>query len=183
MELSEAIERRRSFRALEKVNVSEKEIESLAYSANLAPSCYNNHPWKFVFVYGSESLNRMHEVLSKGNEWAKKASMMIAVVGKKEDDCVIGKREYYQFDIGMSTGFLMLKATELGLVAHPIAGYSPEKAKEVLKIPNDYEVITLLSVGKKTENLDGLSENQKESEKKRPERPAPEEFAYKNLFR
>jgi len=70
----------------------------------------------------------------------------------------------------MATSALMLQAVELGLVAHPIAGYSPEKVKEVLGIPEENMVITLVIVGKKSDDLSGLAGHQLESEKARPER-------------
>ena len=39
---------------------------------------------------------------------------------------------------------LILRATELGLVAHPIAGFSPRKAREILGIPDSAQVITFI---------------------------------------
>jgi nitroreductase len=121
----------------------------------------------------------MHEALSTGNEWAKKASMIIAVLGKKEDDCIIRDRIYYQFDIGMATSAIILRATELGLVAHPIAGYSPKKTREILGIPENIDVITLVIVGKHSDKIDlVLSEKQVEAEKERPMRKAIDEFVY-----
>jgi nitroreductase len=60
----------------------------------------------------------------------------------------------------------------MNLVAHPIAGYSPEKVKEILKIPEDFNVITLIIVGKKSEKENNglLNPHQVEAEKQRPER-------------
>jgi len=172
MNVKEAIEKRRAFRALEPVEISDETMEQLASAAQLMPSCFNNQPWRMVFVRDKGALAKMHEALSTGNAWAKKASLIIAVFGKKDKDCILDEREYYLFDIGMAVSAIMLRATELGLVAHPIAGYSPEKVKEVLGIPGEYMVITLVNVGKKSADLSGLNEHQAESEKKRPERRA-----------
>jgi len=125
----------------------------------------------------------MHDALSNGNEWAKSASMIIAVFSKKEDDCLIHDREYFLFDTGMATGFLILRATELGLIAHPIAGYSPRKTREILNIPDNYNIISLIIVGKKSKDINPvLSEKQIEAEKKRPERKFFEEFIYLNKY-
>ena len=78
---------------------------------------------------------------------------------------------------------LVLRATELGLVAHPIAGYSPKKAKEVMKIPEEYQLITLVIVGKHSDEAkDILSEKQKKDEKRRPARKDIEEIAFHNEF-
>ena len=125
----------------------------------------------------------MKQVLSDGNTWAHDASMIIAVCCKKEDDCVIYDREYFLFDTGLATAFLVLQATELGLVAHPIAGYSPRKTRAVLHIPDAYQVITLVIIGKHADSLKpSLSEQQKKREYKRPERKPFSVFVHHNTF-
>lgn len=184
MDVFQAIEERRAYRSLEPVEITEETIRDLSNSAGLAPSCFNNQPCRFVFVHDPEVLENMQEALSKGNEWAYSASLIIAVFSKKEDDCIIREREYHQFDCGLAAGFLILRATELGLVAHPIAGYSPKKTKEILGIPEEYQVITLIIVGKHSEEISPvLSEKQVEWERKRPERLPFEKFTFINGFK
>ncbi len=183
MDVKKAIEKRRAYRSLDPVEITDELIEDLAESASLAPSCFNNQPWKYVFVHDKEKLEKVFDSLSSGNEWATNASMIIGVFSKKEDDCVIKDREYYLFDTGLATSMLVLRATELGLVAHPIAGYSPKKAKEVMKIPEEYRLITLVIVGKHSDEVkDILSEKQKKDEKRRPARKDIEEIAFHNEF-
>ena len=61
----------------------------------------------------------------------------------------------------MATAFIILRATELGLVAHPIAGFDEDKVKEILGIPDDRRVITLVIVGKHMDTVSPvLSEKQ-----------------------
>ena len=183
MDVKEAIQKRRAYRSLEPVEITDDIINKLGTAAQLAPSCFNNQPWKFVFVYDKEMLLKMRDALSKGNEWIHAASLIIAVFGKKEDDCDVKGREYYLFDIGMACGFIQLRATELGLVAHPIAGFNEDKIKEILAIPEEMKVITLINVGKKSNTIsEVLSEKQVMWEKERPERKALEEFIYRNRY-
>ena len=183
MNIIQAIRERRAYRSLEQVKITKELIRDLARSIQLAPSCFNNQPWRFVFVYEPETLKNIHAALSPGNEWAQSASMIIAVFSKKEDDCIIRDREYHQFDTGMGVGFLILRATELGLVAHPIAGFSPKKTREILGIPEEYQVITLIIVGKHTKQINPvLSEKQVEAERTRPERMPLKKFVYFNRF-
>ncbi len=115
----QVIRERRAYRSLEPVEITRDLVDDLAATTALAPSCSNNQPWRCVFVYDPEMLQRMHEVLAKGNEWAKAASLIIVVFSKREYDCLIKEREYYLFGTGMGTAFLILRATELGLVAIP----------------------------------------------------------------
>jgi hypothetical protein len=91
--------------------------------------------------------------------------MIVAVCARKEDDCQNPDgRDHYMFDTGMATAFLLLRATELGLVAHPIAGYDHAGAKKALSIPDEYTLITLVIVGKHGSDLTTLSEKQIERE-------------------
>jgi len=147
MNVTKAIEIRRAYRVLAPIEITDEIINSLADAAKLAPSCYNKQPWNFIFVRDKDKLMEMREALSKGNEWIHDASMIIAVFSKKEDDCMVEGRNYYLFDTGLAVGQLLLKATEMGLVAHPIAGFSESKAKEILNIPDEMKCITLVNVG------------------------------------
>jgi nitroreductase len=183
MDVIEAIEKRRAYRSFTPFKITKKLINDLARCTQISASCFNNQPWKYIFVYDKDVLMKMNEALSSGNQWAHDASMIIVVLGKKDDDCVINDRIYYRFDIGMATSQMILRATELGLVAHPIAGYSPKKTKEILGIPDDIDVITLVIVGKRSNKINPvLSEKQKLAEKERPIRKEIDEFVYINKY-
>ncbi len=183
MDVTQAIDLRRAYRSLDPVVITEDLIKDLAHHAQLAPSCNNNQPWRFVFVFAPAKLEEMKTALNSGNIWAHSASMIIAVFSRKEDDCVIKDREYHQFGCGLATAFLILRATELGLVAHPIAGYSPKKTKEILGIPEEFQVIALVIVGKKALGLNPvLSEKQITQERTRPERFPFEKYVFLNGY-
>ena len=179
MDVKRAIQERRAYRSFDPVAITEDLVRDLAQSAQLAPSCNNFQPWRYIFVYEKETLKKLHSSFTGGNEWMRASSMIIAVFSKKELDCVIGDRIYYLFDTGMATAFLILRATELGLVAHPVAGYDEEKVKAILGIPKDMILITLVNVGKHSTTISTvLSEKQKLGERQRPERLPFERFAY-----
>ncbi len=184
MDVREAIKKRRAYRSLVPVEITEEIIEDLGHSARLFCSCFNNQPWRYVFVYDGDKLKEMHDALSSGNAWARTASMIIAVFSKPDLDCEIKDRKYYLFDTGMATAAIILRATELGLVAHPIAGFSPKKTRAILNIPDEMEVITLVIIGKHSDTLNPvLSEKQIAAEKQRPERLPLSEFVYRNKYR
>ncbi|MFW9995237.1 MAG: nitroreductase family protein [Candidatus Odinarchaeota archaeon] len=177
--MKEAILKRRAYRSFDAIDITDEIIDELAEAVRLAPSCMNNQPWRYVFARG-EAIKRVYGSLTRGNQaWAAEASLIIAVTSKQDSDCVIKNRIYYLFDTGMATAFLILRATELGLVAHPIAGYDEQKAKEALEIPDDMTVITLVIVGKKSTAMNpNLSDKQVESEKTRPARLPKESIVF-----
>ncbi len=183
MDVETAIRARRAYRSLDPVAIGDETVRALADAARLSASCFNNQPWRYVFVRDRAVLERLHGALAEGNAWARAASMIVAVASRADLDCRIRDREYYLFDTGMATALLILRATELGLVAHPIAGFSPRVAREVLGIPDDMNVITLVIVGKRAGAIGPLlSEQQAAAEATRPERHAVGDFAFMDAY-
>ncbi|MBN1801774.1 MAG: nitroreductase family protein [Candidatus Lokiarchaeota archaeon] len=183
MDVKSVIEKRRAYRSLDPIDISDDTIKDLLEVARIAPSCMNKQPWRLVFVRDKMILSRLFDCLSSGNNWAKKASMIIGVVSKPDYDCVIGERMYYLLDVGMATAFILLRATELGLVAHPIAGYNEEKAKVALNIPQEMRLITLVIIGKHSKEINPeLSESMKLGEKNRPPRVPLKEIGFMDRF-
>jgi nitroreductase len=182
MDVKTAIEKRRAYRVLQPGKIDDSIIEQLINAAKLAPSCFNKQPWKYLFIKSDEMLNKMKAVFAKGNEWTFDASLIVVVFGKKEDDCIIKDRIYYQFDIGLSSAFMILRATEMGLVAHPIAGYSPKKVKELTNIPADMDVITLILVGKRAEPKNQELADKLAAEEPRPKRKDNSDFVFYETY-
>lgn len=124
-------------------------LERIFEKIRWTPSCSNNQPWRFVFVQERNRHAELAPALAKGNEWAAKAPILVAVCGRRRDDYVRkdDSIEYYQFDIGMATMSLLLAAVEEGLMAHPMAGYKAPEVKKALDIPGDCDVLCLVALG------------------------------------
>jgi nitroreductase len=155
MGLLKEIDERRAFRALKTESLPNEALQNIITAGIYAPSCYNNQPWRVVASIGA-SLEALKASLSEGNVWANRAPAILAVAVKESDDCRLEDgRDYALFDAGLCAMNMITQATAEGLVAHPIAGYNPKKAKAALGIPADYILITLLIVARKGE-LEGL---------------------------
>ena len=178
MEVVEAIRARRAKRAFQDKPVEDDKIDALVEAVRLSASCNNNQPWRIVICKGKEALAAAKDALPRGNAWATRAPVIMVVSAKPVDDCQLpDRRDYFLFSSGLAIGQLELRATELGLVAHPIAGYDPLKAKAVLGIPEEYVVITFVIVGYPGGDDSLLSDKQKANELTRPERkPIGENF-------
>ena len=50
IDIKEGINKRRAYRSLEVIDISPDLIKDLAESAQLAPSCMNNQPCRYIFV-------------------------------------------------------------------------------------------------------------------------------------
>ena len=178
MEVAEAIHARRAKRAIQDRPVEDEMIDALVEAARLSASCNNNQPWRIVICRGEEALASIKGALPRGNGWATRAPVIMVVSAKPVDDCQLpDRRDYFLFSSGLAIGQLELMATELGLIAHPIAGYDPLKAKAVLGIPEEYVVITFVIIGYPGGDDSLLSDKQKAIELTRPERkPVGENF-------
>lgn len=82
---------------------------------------------------------------------------MIVVVSKKEFEYNgrILPSVTHQFDTGAAWENLALEASSRGLVAHTLAGFDYEKARRDLDIPDEYDVMAMIAIGKRgrKENL------------------------------
>jgi len=169
--LDALLKNRRAYRALRSFDATDLLIDQLAGAAALAPSCFNNQPWRYVFVRDAIQLEKMWSCMSKGNEWTRGAGMIAALVTRTDWDCQIGNRRYENFDTGLATAFMILKATEMGLIAHPIAGFDPIRVKKILEIPEDLDLIVLIVFGQHAVSPTvWMNEKQIISEQSRPTR-------------
>ncbi len=114
MNVKQTIQARRAYRSLEPVEITQELIRDLAESAGLTPSCFNNQPWRFVFAHDPEVLRKLHGAMSRGNDWVQAASMIIAVFSREDLDCRIKGRNYYLFDTGMATAFIIFEGHGAG---------------------------------------------------------------------
>jgi nitroreductase len=178
MEVVEAIRTRRARRVFSDRPVEDDKIEALVEAVRLSASCNNNQPWRVVICKSGESIAGARSALSRGNAWATRAPIIMVIAAQPVDDCQLSdRRDYYLFSAGLAIGQLELRATELGLIAHPIAGFDPLKAKEALGIPADYVVITFVIIGFPGTDDSLLSDKQKAIEPTRPDRkPIGENF-------
>ena len=171
MEVVEAVRRRRALRSLDTTPIEDEHVESLVEAASLSASCFNNQPWRMVFCTKADSLDAVKEALPRGNAWATRSPLIVVVAAKPEDDCQLSdRRQYFSFDCGLAVAQMLLRATDLGFIAHPIAGYDPAKVRSAVGIPDDHIVVALVICGRQGSDDSLLSEKQREAEAKRPER-------------
>ncbi|MGC8902191.1 MAG: redoxin domain-containing protein [Fervidobacterium sp.] len=144
--ISDNIQVRRAFRGIRSEPIIDEDLRKLIQAAHLAPSCMNRQPWRFIVVKSKEKLKQLHETLSDGNYWMKKAPALIIVYTRNDLGCQLSdERNYAIFDTGTAVGLMLTQATQMGLVAHPVAGYDPLKVKQIFDI--DGIVLTIIAIG------------------------------------
>ncbi len=143
----EEIMKRRSGRAFSDKPVSDEMLQSILEAGRWAPSCANTQAWNFIVLRDPEVLARAHEALSRGNAYAKAAPVMILVAAKEDGGCPAHGLPYFTMDVGLAVENMLLQAVHLGLMGHPTAGWNEEQLKEVIGIPHEYRIVTVVFIG------------------------------------
>jgi nitroreductase len=159
------LEQRWSPRAFDARPVEPEKLRSIFEAARWSASGGNTQPWYFVAGTqdNSEAFAKLAGSLNPTNaEWAAKAPVLVLTVARvvMENGRI---HTHALHDVGLATQNLMLQATALDLYVHPMAGYSAEKAREALGIPEGYEPVTLLAIGY-LGDPDSLPENRRQQE-------------------
>ena len=137
--------------------LSHEELMSLFEAARWAPSSYNNQPWRFIYAKrNTQQWDKFYNLLVEGNKsWAKEAAVLVVVISRKNFEFNEKPSITHELDTGAAWENLALEATSKGLVTHGLQGFDYERAREVLEIPDRYDVLAMIAIGKKAskENL------------------------------
>jgi nitroreductase len=92
--------------------------------------------------------DRLLACLLEGNrKWAYRAPVLVLSVASMNFEDEAKPNRHALHDTGLATENLLLQATALGLVAHPMAGFDIEKARADYKIPGGHEPVAMIAVG------------------------------------
>lgn len=129
MELSTAIETRRSIRSFNNKKIEDEKIEKILESAMVAPSARNAQPWEFIVVDKQELLEKMADIITYG-QMLREASHGIIVCFDTSKAVAF---EYGVIDTSAATQNILLRAHDLGLGAVWLGVYPREERVERLK--------------------------------------------------
>ncbi len=147
-------------------DIDRETLLSILEAARWAASSFNLQPWRFIVAPrgNATEFQKILSVLREGNQtWARHAAvLMIAVIQKfREPDA---PNRHAAHDLGLAVSQMVLQALDQGVYVHQMAGFFPDKAREIYRIPAEYEAFTAIALGYRTANLDHLGEGQRERE-------------------
>lgn len=144
-------------RAMSGEEISHDDLMGLFEAARWAPSSYNNQPWRFIYAKkNTDHWQRLFSLLVEGNKtWAKNAAVIVVVISRKNFEFNEKPAITHQFDAGAAWENLALEATSRELVTHGMQGFDFNEARKVLRIPDSFDVIAMIAIGKlgQKENL------------------------------
>ena len=147
MDVFEAVQERRSIRAYQDKPVPREKLEKILEAGRLAPSARNCEPWHFIAVTDAEKRKRS----SKGM-WARfvaQAPLVIVACGNKK-----ASPDWYAIDTALAVENMVLTAIGEGLGTCCVGSFDEKDVKTILKVPENFEVLVMLSVGYAGEKLD-----------------------------
>lgn len=150
--IAELIARRWSPRAIDPNRpVSREHLLALLEAARWAPSCFGDQPWCYLVwdrFRDPVGWHRAFECLAEGNQvWVQNAPLLLLAVAVLNFGHNDKPNRWAQYDTGAASENLCLQAIALGLVAHQMGGFDPDKARATFLIPADHACMAMIAVG------------------------------------
>jgi nitroreductase len=146
MSFSELVERRYSVRGYQDREVEKDKLLQILETARLAPSAVNFQPVHLYVLQDKSEQEKVYEVY--GRDWFKEAPVIIVICGdhakswKRKDG-----KDHCDIDAAIVVDHMTLAATELGLGTCWICAFDAKRCHEIMALPENLEVITLLTIG------------------------------------
>jgi nitroreductase len=156
MNLKELVLKSRSYRRFkESHHVDTSVLESLIELARLSPTGANRQPLKFMIFNTPAYCDKIFPLLSWAGyleDWAGPVkgewpSSYIFILGDKTIS------ESFAIDHGIAAQSIMLGATEAGLGGCIIASINRESLRNEIEIPEKFEILLVLAIGKPVEKV------------------------------
>ena len=161
MKFSELIRTRRSCRVYQTKAIAEDDIKQIVKTVLLSPSSKNNRPWEFILVDDKELLLKLSQSKPHGSAFLKDASLGIVIIADPT------KSDVWIEDTSIAGTVIQLVAEDMGLGscwiqirkrAHNDQIIASDYIKEILDIPDQFEVASIIAIGYKLKERRPYSE-------------------------
>ena len=133
------LKQRWSPRAFADRPVEIEKLLSLWEAGRWSASCANQQPWYLLVATKEEKTEyaRLLSCLRENNQlWASQAPVLMVSVAKLSFDMNGQPNRYAFHDVGLAVANLIVQATALGLYVHQMAGFYPDKVRELYGVPD-----------------------------------------------
>lgn len=145
MDFLELAKSRYSCRSFSDKKIEKDKIDKILEAGRVAPTAVNFQPQRILVLQDKKELEKLSECTRYG--WNAPLIMIVCY-----DKNVSWKRKFDNKDEGIVdasivTTHLMLEAHSLGLGSTWIGYFEPLKIREVYKIPENLEIVSILAIG------------------------------------
>ncbi len=128
------------------VVLASDDLVAVLEAARWAATWGHRQPVRFlVGRRGDETFTTISELLKRGNSYARAAGALVMVCVDEGDDERTAR--YAAVDAGAAIAQLTVEAVSRGLIAHPMAGFNADGAREVFGIPAGVRPIAVVALG------------------------------------
>lgn len=151
------VQGRRSVRKYEPRPIPPEALDTVLEAVRWAPSWANTQCWEVVVVRDPERKRQLQETLPEKGNPARPAMVEAPVVlalcgrlrrsGYYKDQAVTKFGDWMLFDLGIACQNLCLTAHALGLGTVIVGLFDHDRARGILKVPADCELVALVPLG------------------------------------
>lgn len=161
-------------RAFAKVSISEEALTRIMDATRWAPSCFNEQPWRFYTSTETTFDQYLSLLNEKNQEWARNASVIGFLVGKKHFTHNGKPNNSFELDCGAAWMAMSLQARNEDLYTHGMAGIKHDEITEFLHLDSEQEQLLMaFAIGKIGDKSD-LPENFQKMEAPNGRKPLTE---------
>ncbi len=155
-ELMQVIRERRTIRNYEEKPIPDNALQQVLEAVKWAPSWANTQCWEVVVVRSPEMKEKLQATLPKTNPASKamvQAPVVLVLCGKlKTSGYYKGQAatklgDWFMFDLGIACQNICLAAWDQGLGTVVVGLFDHDKAKDLLEVPDGYEVVVMIPMG------------------------------------
>ena len=146
MDVYQAIQTRYSVRGYQDRPVPDDALRRVLDAGRSAPSGNNVQPWKFVVVRDADRRKAMCAA-AKDQAFVAEAPVVIAVVGMAPEKIMSCQIPGDPVDCAIAIDHMTLAAVAEGLGTCWIGAFDQDAARDVLGVPEPYQIIELLTLG------------------------------------
>lgn len=129
--------------------VSRETLAKVFEAARWAASSSNEQPWRFlVGTRSSETYEKIFASLVEGNQrWARTAPVLMLGAAHTRFNRGGAENRFALYDLGAAASYMTLQAAALGVATHQMGGFEADKARELLGIPDEYAIGSVIALG------------------------------------
>ena len=168
MELLQIMKNRRSVRRYTGDSIPDEKLDMIIQAGLLAPSSKNIRPVEMIVVKDRHMLEKLAKSKQSGSAMLANSACAIAVIGDTR------QADAWIEDCSLVMGYMMLMAENLGVACcwvqqrlrkTSMGNNSGDYVKDLLRIPEHYQVEAILALGMPRNTEESRSWNETEQEK------------------